>query len=246
MGGQGSPPGRNPTNVTLNVLVGDAKTGEAHLQRRVRRVPLGRPGICKGIAAKFADPARAPERLGERFDEHLRRRAGRRRRWRQRFPRPSPWRTARSSKGTLVRQDDFLVVLTLPDGTRRSMARTNGVPQRRGQGPEGRARQRDREARARGHATNKMMHDITAYLVDDQVGSAAAMKKLVLDASPRTRSPVRPCCSRRIPRRSAPSNYAAERADAARSRRTRTGRGETIQTGQLPPDDRRPRSGPAS
>ena len=29
MGGQGSPPGRNPTNVTLNVLVGNAKTGEA-------------------------------------------------------------------------------------------------------------------------------------------------------------------------------------------------------------------------
>ena len=29
MGGQGSPPGRNPTNVTLNVLVGDPKTGEA-------------------------------------------------------------------------------------------------------------------------------------------------------------------------------------------------------------------------
>ena len=32
MGGQGSPPGRNPTNVTLNVLVGDAKNGEAAFQ----------------------------------------------------------------------------------------------------------------------------------------------------------------------------------------------------------------------
>ena len=31
-------------------------------------------------------------------------------------------------EGTLVREDDFLVVLMLPDGTRKSMARTNGVP----------------------------------------------------------------------------------------------------------------------
>ena len=41
MGGQGSPPGRNPTNVTLNVLVGDAKAGEATFARHVRVVPLG-------------------------------------------------------------------------------------------------------------------------------------------------------------------------------------------------------------
>ena len=41
MGGQGSPPGRNPTNVTLNVLVGDAKAGEATFGDHVRVVPLG-------------------------------------------------------------------------------------------------------------------------------------------------------------------------------------------------------------
>src|SRR5262245_54229581 len=34
MGGQGSPPGRNPTNVTLNVLVGDAKAGEGEFSVR--------------------------------------------------------------------------------------------------------------------------------------------------------------------------------------------------------------------
>ena len=65
--------------------------------------------------------------------------------------------------GTLVRQDDFIVVLTLPDGTRRSFARTDGVP---------RVDVRDPMA---GHnntilklafedADNKKMHDITAYL----------------------------------------------------------------------------------
>src|SRR5439155_9552072 len=30
--------------------------------------------------------------------------------------------------GTLVRQDDFLVIVTLADGTRKSFARSNGVP----------------------------------------------------------------------------------------------------------------------
>ena len=32
-------------------------------------------------------------------------------------------------EGRLVRKDDFLVILTLADGTRRSIARDNGVPE---------------------------------------------------------------------------------------------------------------------
>jgi cytochrome c oxidase cbb3-type subunit III len=66
-------------------------------------------------------------------------------------------------EGTLVREDDFLVVLVLPDGTRRSMPRTNGVP---------RVDIKDPKA---GHVEaivklahedmqNHMLHDITAYL----------------------------------------------------------------------------------
>ena len=62
-----------------------------------------------------------------------------------------------------MRQDDFLVVLMLPDGTRKSMARTDGVPK---------VDVRDPMA---GHKNaivklafedpdNKKMHDITAYL----------------------------------------------------------------------------------
>jgi hypothetical protein len=31
-------------------------------------------------------------------------------------------------EGTLIRKDDFLVVFTLPDGTRKSIARNNGIP----------------------------------------------------------------------------------------------------------------------
>ena len=65
-------------------------------------------------------------------------------------------------EGTLIRQDDFLVVLRLPDGSRKSMARTDGM----------KVEVRDPMA---GHkdtilklafddADNKKMHDITAYL----------------------------------------------------------------------------------
>ena len=64
---------------------------------------------------------------------------------------------------TLLREDDFLVTLLLPDGTRQVMARTNGVP---------RVEIKDPKA---GHVAaivklahddkqNNMLHDITAYL----------------------------------------------------------------------------------
>ncbi len=40
MGGQGSPPGRNPTSVELNVLVGDPKDGRRRILRSMRGLPL--------------------------------------------------------------------------------------------------------------------------------------------------------------------------------------------------------------
>ena len=56
MGGQGSPPGRNPTNVTLNVLVGDPKNGEATFNA-VCGACHSVTGNLKGIASKFSDPS---------------------------------------------------------------------------------------------------------------------------------------------------------------------------------------------
>ena len=55
MGGQGSPPGRNPTNVTLNVLVGDPKNGEATFKAACGACHSV-TGNLKGIGSKFADP----------------------------------------------------------------------------------------------------------------------------------------------------------------------------------------------
>jgi cytochrome c oxidase cbb3-type subunit 3 len=66
-------------------------------------------------------------------------------------------------EGTLVREDDFLVVLMLPDGTRKSLARTNGVPKVEIKDP--RAGHVDAIVKlAHEDMQNHMLHDITAYL----------------------------------------------------------------------------------
>ena len=65
--------------------------------------------------------------------------------------------------GTLLREDDFLIVLMLPGGTRKSMARTNGVP--RVEVKDQRAGHVDAIVKlAHDDKQSKMMHDITAYL----------------------------------------------------------------------------------
>ena len=159
MGGQGSPPGRNPTNVTLNVLVGDAKNGETTFNAACAACHSV-TGNLKGIGSKFADP-RALQNAwvsgsSSTFGGGGRGGGG---------PVPAVVTLADGSRleGTLLREDDFLVTLLLPDGTRKVMARANGVP---------RVEIKDPKA---GHVAaivklahddkqNAMLHDITAYL----------------------------------------------------------------------------------
>jgi cytochrome c oxidase cbb3-type subunit 3 len=161
MGGQGSPPGRNPTNVTLNVLVGDPKAGEATFNA-VCGSCHSVTGDLRGIASKFPDPRTLQNGWVSGSTSTVGGRGGGRGGG---SPVPAIVTLADGSKleGTLVREDDFLVVLILPDGTRKSMARTNGEP---------RVEVKDRRA---GHVDaivklahedmqNKMLHDITAYL----------------------------------------------------------------------------------
>ena len=64
-------------------------------------------------------------------------------------------------KGTLVRKDDWLVILILPDGTRKSMARTNGVPKVDVKDPKDPHKTMVLEL---DDPENKKMHDVTAYL----------------------------------------------------------------------------------
>src|SRR5689334_14699484 len=56
MGGQGSPPGRNPTDVKLNVLVGDPRAGENEFSARCAGCHSGNNHPLNGIATKYSDP----------------------------------------------------------------------------------------------------------------------------------------------------------------------------------------------
>jgi cytochrome c oxidase cbb3-type subunit III len=159
MGGQGSPPGRNPTNVTLNVLAGDAKNGETAFNAACAACHSV-TGNLKGIGSKFADP-RALQNgwvsgSTSTFGGGGRGGGG---------PVPAVVTLADGTRleGTLLREDDFLVTLLLADGTRKVMARANGVP---------RVEIKDPKA---GHVAaivklahddkqNDLLHDITAYL----------------------------------------------------------------------------------
>src|SRR6185295_4081547 len=125
MGGQGSPPGRNPTNVTLNVLVGDPKNGEATFKAACAACHSV-TGNLKGIGSKFADP----RALQNGWVSGTMSAFGGGRGGGGGGNLPATVTLANGTKldGTLVRSDDFLVVLLLPDGTRKSFARTDGVP----------------------------------------------------------------------------------------------------------------------
>lgn len=161
MSNQGSPPGRYPTNVTLNVLVGDPKAGEATFAA-VCGACHSVTGNLKGIASKFSDP-RALQNgwvsgSTSMFGGGRGGRGGG-------GGVPAVVTMADGSKleGTLVREDDFLVVLILPDGTRKSMARTNGVPRVEVKDPK--AGHVDAIVKlAHEDMQNHMLHDITAYL----------------------------------------------------------------------------------
>jgi hypothetical protein len=64
-------------------------------------------------------------------------------------------------EGKLVRRDDFLVILTLADGTRKSIARNNGVPKVEVKDPNEPHKKMVLEL---DDPENKNMHDVTAYL----------------------------------------------------------------------------------
>ena len=61
-------------------------------------------------------------------------------------------------EGTLIRKDDFLVSLTLADGSRKSIAREGDVPKVEVQDPEA------AHKKLVPTLDDKDMHDVTAYL----------------------------------------------------------------------------------
>jgi len=160
MSGQGSPPGRNPTGITLNVLVGDPKGGETLFAAACSKCHSV-SGDLKGIGAKFPD-ARALQNAWVSGSSSAFGGGGGGRGGAAGAGNPVTVTMADGSKltGTLVRKDDFIVILTLPDGTRKSMVRSSGMKV-------------DVKDPKDPHKTmvlelddpeNKRMHDMTAYL----------------------------------------------------------------------------------
>lgn len=157
-GGQGSPPGRNPVGIQLNVLVGDAKAGQAYFAKGCASCHSV-TGDLKGIATKYSDPrslqnawfagAAAANPFGGRGGGG----AGN--------PVTVTMADGTKYEGKLVRRDDFLVILTLADGTRKSIARNNGVPKVDVKDPN---EAHKKMALAMDDPENKNLHDVTAYL----------------------------------------------------------------------------------
>ena len=161
MSGQGSPPGRNPTGIELKVLVGDAKAGEAYFGAACSKCHSV-TGDLKGIGGKFPDP-RALQNAWVSGSSSAFGGGGGGRGGAAGAGNPTTVTLADGSKleGTLVRKDDFIVILMLPDGTRKSMARTNGVPKVDVRDPKDPHKVMVLEL---DDPDNKKMHDVTAYL----------------------------------------------------------------------------------
>jgi cytochrome c oxidase cbb3-type subunit 3 len=123
MRGQGSPPaGATPE---LNVLVGDATKGQAYFTAKCGSCHSA-DGDLKGIGSRLPDPMTlqnywlsAGGGLG---------RGGRGGAQRREVTATITPPTGGKVEGTLVRLDDFYVVVRLPDGTERSFSRSGDFP----------------------------------------------------------------------------------------------------------------------
>jgi len=157
-GGQGSPPGRNPVGLTLNILVGDAKAGEAYFKKACANCHSA-TGDLRGFAAKYPDPRSlqnawvAGSGSANPFGGRGGGGAGN--------PVTVTMADGTRLQGKLVRKDDFIVVLTLPDGTRRAIARDGDTPKVDVKDPN---EAHKKMALELDDPENKNMHDVTAYL----------------------------------------------------------------------------------
>jgi len=157
VGTQARPPGAADPS-TLNVLVGSASEGEAYFKTKCANCH-SIAGDLKGIAAKFSDPRMLQNTWvsggggggrggrGGGGGENMK-------------PTTVTVTLANGQKveGVLIRKDDFLVTLTLADGTRRSIARDGDTPKVEVHDPY------EAHKKLVPTLTDKDMHDVTAYL----------------------------------------------------------------------------------
>jgi cytochrome c oxidase cbb3-type subunit 3 len=148
--GQGAPPAGPP--IELNIVVGDAKAGQAYFNAKCTACHTGT--AMQGIATRVSDPMALQNlwvgggRAGGRGGAA-----------------PSvvtatvTEASGQKTEGRLIRLDDFYVVVALADGTSRSFRRDGDVPRVEVKDP--------REAHRKLLPTyaDKDIHDVTAYLV---------------------------------------------------------------------------------
>jgi cytochrome c oxidase cbb3-type subunit III len=152
MSAQGSPPGRNPVGLTYDVLIGDAKAGQSAFTKLCSSCHSV-TGDLKGIASKYDDPKTLQNTWVS---------GGTGGRGGIGGARQTTVTLANGQKieGTLVRQDDFVVILTLADRSRRTIPIDNGVKVDVKDPQEAHKKM----VRLMDDPEDKNMHDITAYL----------------------------------------------------------------------------------
>ena len=153
MRGQGNPPpGASPV---LNVLVGDAAAGEAYFKTQCASCHTATRSL-QGIASRLADPTALQNFWISAGGELARGGRGGR-------PRPLPVTvtpgTGQKLEGTLVRIDDFYVVVELADGTQRTFRRSGDQPVLDIRDPL------EAHIKLLTTYTDKDIHNVTAYLV---------------------------------------------------------------------------------
>jgi len=153
MRGQGNPPPGAPP--VLNVLVGDAAAGEAYFKTQCGSCHSGTRSL-QGIASRLPDPTALQNFWISAGGELARGGRGGR-------PRPLPVTvtpgTGQKLEGTLVRIDDFYVVVELTDGTLRTFRRSGDQPIVDIRDPL------ETHIKLLTTYTDKDIHNVTAYLV---------------------------------------------------------------------------------
>jgi cytochrome c oxidase cbb3-type subunit 3 len=160
--GQGGPPPGPP--VVLNIVVGDAGAGQKYFAANCASCH-STTGDLQGLAARYPDPMQLQNTWGGGRPS-----GGRGGRGGPmevtapaRTPKPVTVAVTTASgervEGQLERIDDFIVSLTLADGTSRSFRRAGAVPQVQITDPL------DGHKKLLVTVLDKDIHDVTAYLV---------------------------------------------------------------------------------
>ncbi len=150
MQGQGGPPRGNPVPPNEAVLVGNVAAGQAYFQAKCSTCHSV-TGDLAGIGGRLADP-RALQNAWVAGTGAGGGRGGN-------VPTVSVTTSnGQRVEGNLVRVDDFIVIVRLPDGSQRSIARNGDVPKVEIKDPA------DAHRALMPTYTDKDMHDVTAYL----------------------------------------------------------------------------------